>query len=572
MVKKPAFTSVRSALVFVVILAMLPAFFIIIFTGIEFGNHLAVNLQNEAMRQVEAMAGVQNRISESTRQVMATLAAMIAHDTTKPEYLDDLLTDILKRNPEFLNITITDNKGIVKHSALLPPGVDLSDRLHIRTVLDKQTFTGGEFILGKVDDVPSFPFSYPIFVADGSLAGTITCTYMLSSYGPLFDQLRLEPDSFLGMVDHAGIRLFFHPPRGTNPIGHPIKDDVWQAMQEHGDSGTMLLKGSDGIQRFYAFRRLRLTPADQPYMYIVLAIPESAARLPSRLILGRNLILMLLSMLVALSISRVLGNLLVGRRVQALTLAAMRIQQGNFDQCSGLPDDGSELSMVGLAMDRMAAALKQSTCEQADAAQQIERSLLEKETLLKEIHHRVKNNLQLILSMISLQSTEYGSAEDFGRNLEGRVHAMALIHESLYELTDAGSLDMAEYIPRLVNLQLESRYGTRLPDVSMDLESLTLELDHAIPLALILNELLSNAFEHAGRDNTSIGIHLFTYAGMATLEVADSGSGLPPGFLPTSSESLGLRLVEALTTQIRGTLTWQNRDGALFSVCFSPEK
>ena len=224
----PVFASVRGALVFIVFLTMIPVFLLIVWTGIEHGSHLEHQVKAEAIRQTEALAEIQLRITESTRQVMVTVATIVSSGMASPDRLDGLLASVLEQNPELLNITITDPAGIVTHSARLAPGIDLSDRKHIQDVIRLQRLSSGEYILGKVDDVPSFPFSLPIMGINGKLQGIVTCTYMLSSYRPVFDQLRLPADTILGITDHSGVRLFFHPPKNSNPIGQPIKGDVWE--------------------------------------------------------------------------------------------------------------------------------------------------------------------------------------------------------------------------------------------------------------------------------------------------------------------------------------------------------
>jgi two-component sensor histidine kinase len=565
----PVFSSVRGAMIFIVLLSMVPVFLIIVWTGIEQGTNLEYQITSDARRQTEALAEIQLRITESTRQLMVTVATMVSTGMASPERLDELLLSLLERNPELLNISITDASGIVTHSARLQHGVDLSIRRHIQNAIRLKRFSSGEYILGKVDDVPSFPFSLPIFDGDGVLTAIVTCTYMLSSYQPVFEQLRLPAETVLGIIDHSGTRLFFYPPKDSNPVGQKIKSDVWLEMKSGPEAGTILQEGSDGIRRFYSFRKLRHTPEEEPYMYIVLAVPESVATRPSALVLFRNLGLMALLLVINLVMANALSEILFGQRVHALTEAAARIQKGILGGHVDIPDDGSELSLVGRAMDRMAEALERQAEERRIAAGQLQKSLNEKETLLKEIHHRVKNNLQLILSLIRLQAEDPGTAIEFSQRLEGRVRAMSLIHELLYESDNLAALDMADYIPRLTGLQVQSSGRQREPRMELSIDSVWLDMDQAIPLALILNELVSNAFKHAGDDNGRIAITLSSEAGAVRMRVADDGEGFPEGFDPLAGSSLGMKLAEALALQLGGALSWANRNGAEFTVQFN---
>lgn len=307
---------------------------------------------------------------------------------------------------------------------------------------------------------------------------------------------------------------------------------------------------------------------DEPYMYIVLAIPEVVATRPSLIVLVRNLGLMALLLLINLLMAHLLSEALFGQRVHALTEAAARIQKGILDSHVDIPDDGSELSLVGRAMDRMSESLERQAEERYLAGFQLQRSLNEKETLLKEIHHRVKNNLQLILSLIRLQAEEPGTAVEFSQRLEGRVRAMSLIHELLYESDNLAALDMADYIPRLAGLQIQASGRMKAPRLDLSIASVRLDMDQAIPLALVLNELVSNAFKHAGDENGRIAIFLSKTGQTVLMKINDDGDGFPEGFDPLAGSSLGMKLVEALALQLGGSLEWANRNGAEFTLKF----
>jgi len=181
-----------------------------------------------------------------------------------------------------------------------------------------------------------------------------------------------------------------------------------------------------------------------------------------------------------------------------------------------------------------------------------------KEALLREVHHRVKNNLAVICSLFYLQSThtkDEGTVQIF-HNMENRVHSMALVHESLYRSENLARINFAEYAEVLVTNILSS-YGN--PDVAVrlqsELESVIMSADLAIPCGLILNELVSNALIHGFPDGTGGEIKVTLHqrpGGLCTLSVQDSGIGIPAELDASKNRSLGLRLVRSLAHQIRG--------------------
>ncbi len=205
------------------------------------------------------------------------------------------------------------------------------------------------------------------------------------------------------------------------------------------------------------------------------------------------------------------------------------------------------------------------------AEEHLRRSLHDKELLLKEVHHRVKNNLQIISSLLRLQEGEPGASSKSLRESQNRIRSMALIHEHLYRSADLANIDFRSYLEELVGNLLAS-YGSRAEriDAQLDVDAAALDLDTAIPCGMIVNELVANAVEHGIGDSGRLEITFRSDHGHQLLEVTDDGSGLPPDFDLQSTGSLGLRLVTALTEQIGGVLETGSTPGrTTFTVRFA---
>jgi PAS domain S-box-containing protein len=227
-------------------------------------------------------------------------------------------------------------------------------------------------------------------------------------------------------------------------------------------------------------------------------------------------------------------------------------------------DQGEPVALVGVARE---------ITERKAAENQIKASLHEKEVLLKEIHHRVKNNLQVISSLLSLQSAKTPNAEIQAilKESQTRVKSMALVHEELYQSEDFSRVDFADYIRRLTS-NLFHAYQTGPMPISLvvDVEDVYLTVDAAIPCGLIINELVSNALKHAfyGREGGVITIRLQRNGPMFSLTVSDNGTGLPLSVDPATAETLGLQLVSTLTRQLGGVLAVYREEGTRFEVKF----
>ncbi len=207
------------------------------------------------------------------------------------------------------------------------------------------------------------------------------------------------------------------------------------------------------------------------------------------------------------------------------------------------------------------AELKLEVAARKQAEETVRASLEEKEVLLREIHHRVKNNLQVVSSLLLLQR---GQVEDPGlkavfEEAEGRIRSMALVHERLYREHTLSNLDFADYLSTLAEELIQGASTSATVKLETDLDSVRVPVDTAIPLGLIATELVTNALKYAyrGRKEGVLKITLKP-AGENRFElaVADDGPGRPEGFDPAKATSLGLRLVRMLAQQIRGTVTF----------------
>lgn len=200
----------------------------------------------------------------------------------------------------------------------------------------------------------------------------------------------------------------------------------------------------------------------------------------------------------------------------------------------------------------------------------IDKALKEKETLLKEIHHRVKNNLQIISSLLNLQSRKIDDAATLASIKEGknRVEAMSLIHQNLYQNENLTSLNMQVYFTQLLgNLSKSLKIPDKTITYEVEAEDVEMDIDTAIPLGLIVNELVSNSYEHAFVHKESghieIGLKSVEQHTHFELRVRDTGAGFPSDFEVNKSKSLGMKLVYNLgTRQLKGDIQVLNENGS----------
>jgi PAS domain S-box-containing protein len=261
-------------------------------------------------------------------------------------------------------------------------------------------------------------------------------------------------------------------------------------------------------------------------------------------------------------------------------VAARRM--GERSVIRGLRRDGTEfpaeasISKVDVDGKTMFTVIMRDVTRRTVAEEQLKASLHEKEALLKEIHHRVKNNLQVISSLLALQAravTDETTKKKFQESRD-RIHSMALLHESLYQSDNLAWIDFPEYIKQLA-AHLFRSYGVTAERIRLraELDRLFLNMDTAVPCGLIINELISNSLKYAFPEGREGEIHVElreTADRTADLTVADDGVGLAPGFDWVNARSLGLRLVRTLAQQLDASLEMGEGPGTRFHLRFRP--
>jgi PAS domain S-box-containing protein len=246
----------------------------------------------------------------------------------------------------------------------------------------------------------------------------------------------------------------------------------------------------------------------------------------------------------------------------------------------GLRKDGSEMPIeIGLnplrtAQGNFVLSSIVDITERKRLEGALRQQLRERDVLLQEVHHRVKNNLQVISSLISLQRNSVNSESSHHALDEcaTRVQAIALIHEQLYQARDFTSVPFSEYTHNLASTVFRTAGVSRdAVKLQLEIEPISVAVDTAIPCGLILSELITNALKHAfpnGRTGTLRVALTSSEDGERALTVADDGIGLPEQFSPRAYQSLGMHLIHSLTDQIRGRFEYARDNGARFTLYF----
>ncbi|HPC71296.1 MAG TPA: histidine kinase dimerization/phosphoacceptor domain -containing protein [Treponema sp.] len=586
--KKGIYISIKKAQYYIVLISLIPALIIISISENRRARQWESITAQEALNQARSIANLQFSITEATRQMLATLAALPEFQRLDGAAMKPILQNIHAQNNAYLNFTAIDSEGVVVASSRLEAGVNLKGRPHIEAVLHTAGFSPGAYIVGLVENTPSFSFAYPIISAKGDLKGAIAATFKLSSYEAYMKDLSIPRDTILGLVDRYGTRLFYYPPSETNPIGKPIKYEIWDPMQNGSDSDVLLNTGSDGKKRYYAYTKLRIRPDEAPYMYVVYGIPYNIVLDRVLPILYQELALLLFTLGAALLLTRLVYDRLFGRRLSALVDLTQSI--GRAPEASQAvqgtthpafhtpipppaPDPTPDLGVIQRELYTLYKTLQDSYRKQQEYEVHLQKALQEKSMLIKEVHHRVKNDFQLILSMVRLQSESFEDIEGFRESMESRIASMSLVHQMLYETGEQGCIDLGSYGRKIIELVISLK-DTLIPiTIDVQTEEIPCPLDKAITFGLLLNELVMNSLKHgiASTRDTRFTLDLHKTGDLVSFTFKDNGIGLPENFSPEHSRGLGMQLALGLAEQLGGKLRWDSCGGAAFHVDFPLE-
>jgi two-component sensor histidine kinase len=233
--------------------------------------------------------------------------------------------------------------------------------------------------------------------------------------------------------------------------------------------------------------------------------------------------------------------------------------------------DNSEQQQANMAIEQH---VQERTAELVQANAALQDALGQTQVLLRELHHRVKNNLQVIASLLNLQSASLHDLQTQAifQNCQERIRAMALVHELLYQGGDLGRIQLAHYLEVLAKRLFGSyRINPERVHLSIQADEVWLDINTAIPCGLLCHELISNCLKHAFPDQQSGDVTITVRAipaGQLTVTIHDTGIGFPAGVNFRKTESLGLQVACLLTNQLQGTITLTRDRGTCFTLAF----
>lgn len=439
---------------------------------------------------------------------------------------------------------------------------NVASRAWFKAILGAKANMVSGFLMSKALNEPIIVFSSPVLDAGGELRGVTALGIRLNWLSAIGQEPGLPANSEVYLFDRDGkILVNESAPGAQGSSTAPIEQNVKLVIA--GTSREFEAIGKDGAHRVYAVNAIGGNS-----LYMVFGLPWNEMIRPLQRDLGAQIAVLVLVSLAGMTAALVGTRLLVTRWTEKLAKAARSMTLGDLAAETELRGAPIEMRQLGDDLRAMAAQIER---READ----LRESLDQKQLMLREIHHRVKNNLQIVTSLLNLYA-RLPRGDEFKQafaDLQMRINALALVHRHLYESEDMKEIDFAPFMTNLCSLlQDGSGVGARRVRMKVQFPELRMSGDRAVPLALLTTEILTNSFKHAfpnlrsGTIEVKMTIDEFDEA---VLSISDDGVGPPANADLDSMATMGNSLIAAFTKQLGGEVSTAGPPGSVTTIRFN---
>jgi C4-dicarboxylate-specific signal transduction histidine kinase len=394
---------IRTQLIALAILLTLPAMGIIIYAGLKERNNDYRNAVIESQKLADHLAAEQGNLVHEALQLGGFLAELPDVLNRNKDKVQSIISNTIKKNPQFKIIIITDADGMVWASSTpFTPPLSLAERPHFKNARATRRFSPGEYLMGTISKHPVFPMAYPIYDHD-VFRGVIVVSLDLDVLKSILKRSQLPADSNYVLVDHKGTIISRGNESGRK-VGESIQLADLKKMESGPDRDTYEFVRNDGDRRITTYRKLRLPDEQEPYIYVRagISIKEAVAKANRQLLY--NICMMIPFVVLALALAIFIGKRSIVDRVKKLQTASQRIAGGDLKTVVGNQVGGGELGSLGHAFDEMARTLEMNITE----LNQSQLLLHEKARLLEdEIEERQVAQDELAVKQHMLESLNW---------------------------------------------------------------------------------------------------------------------------------------------------------------------
>jgi len=367
--------TIRTRLFLLLLVIFLPASALVIVSSLDDREDRINAASNNALLLVQSLTAQQERIAIGTELMLSTLAQLPEVQKLDANACNEVFRELNKRHPYYSTILAATTDGNMSASSIpFTPHVNLTDRKYIKDVIKTLDFSTGEYTLGKVTNVQSIHYAYPVFDQNKNFIAIVIAAFKLDEYSRFMKKANLPEGFVLNIVDHAGVRLYRRPEDQPIGPGVPIPRDLLETVSGNLEQGTLERVGEDGIRRLYAFKQLRLRENARPYLYMIVGIPKDKIVRKANLEMLRNLLFLGIAAGSGLALAWAFGHLVFVKPIGSLTAAAQLIGRSDMVVRTGLPHTSDDLGQLAKSFDDMAVLLELKRIESRNAEDALRKS------------------------------------------------------------------------------------------------------------------------------------------------------------------------------------------------------
>lgn len=555
--------SLRSRLILLLALALLPASTLAVIQAV--GNYRQVRALTERnMLQSSAIvAGQERNEIDAAHDVLERLAGLPEIRRFSTSSCVETLRQVQGESDRYEDLMVLRLDGTLACTSGTMAEVSFANAEWFTRTLRNEAFTVSGNIRLHEESEPALLTTLPLRDDEGVSVGVVAIT--LRNIW-LLDLLRNDEGQSLAntsvaLLDRRGTVMAEAAAEGEDGSWMPAAFVIGTRMS--GQAQVFRTEGRDGVERIFA-----LAPLYEEQVYIVLGGVSGHLLLDPDLHLFAGLTYPVLMWIIAIAVAWFAVDRLVLRQILRLRSTANAYAEGHLDvRTPGIEQAPQEIRELGVTMHKMADVIGMHE-------EELRESLKEQKTLLREVYHRVKNNLQVVSSLVNLQVA--GAKNDHEksalRTTQDRIYALAMVHSNLYQTAELHRIKLDEFVPQLCEY-LRQAQGAAAQNVRMtfDIEPIQSEPERAVPLALLITEVVSNALKHSWPKGAP---GLLTVAlsaqedGCLEMIVTDNGGTAEA----SSPESLGNRLIQAFAKQLGGKVTITNGNGFRLTLTMPAEQ
>jgi len=379
-----ALWSIRKKLQVLLLVVFLPAVAVIVATGLNQRRSEIEEARSNALLMVKSLAAQQEQIASATKTMLTLLAQLPAVRSLDAKECNDLFGEIHRRFPVYsVILAVTPDGNVFAASMPFKPGtINLADRKHVKDAIRTRDFSVGEYIVGRISNVRSLNYTYPVSDTKGNLVAIVIVGFNLDEYTRFISKAHPADGVAVAIVDWKGVRLFRMPETPTTTAGTALPPDIFRFLSGGSQYGSYERVSQDGVARIYAFSQLRLREDLPPYMYMLVGIPRDPIMRNANLRLLKNLLILVISAALAVVAAWIFVGYILIMPMTRLVTATRLFGKGAMNVRTGVPHTSDELGELAQSFDDTISLLEARDAERKKAEEALRVASAETELFL----------------------------------------------------------------------------------------------------------------------------------------------------------------------------------------------